>query len=183
MRLVYFASLLLAARSAAAPVDQATTTITSTIIIIITNGRVCAARDVVAAMADTSVSSQNDFSWLSQMRYYWDNKDVVVKMITTEFTYGYEYLGNTPRLVITPLTDRCYRSVYRMLSHPPKSRQATSDISLNRIKISSVKLDFFSSNLSLKETQEYYQLVLTMRDLICDVNNYVLEAVQWVMRS
>lgn len=67
------------------------------------------ARDVVAKMATDNVSSVNDFQWIAQLRYYFEEKKIVVRMITTSIDYGYEYLGNSGRLVITPLTDRCYR--------------------------------------------------------------------------
>lgn len=67
------------------------------------------ARDVVAQLSDDGVSSLDDFKWISQLQYYWRDNDVMLRMITTYLKYGYEYLGNSPRLVITPLTDRCYR--------------------------------------------------------------------------
>ncbi|XP_069141245.1 dynein axonemal heavy chain 3-like isoform X4 [Argopecten irradians] len=69
------------------------------------------ARDVIANLAKLEMSSPVDFSWISQLRYYFEDDSVMVKMITTTVAYAYEYLGNTGRLVITPLTDRCYRTL------------------------------------------------------------------------
>ncbi|KAM9362199.1 LOW QUALITY PROTEIN: dynein axonemal heavy chain 1 [Symphorus nematophorus] len=66
------------------------------------------AKDVAAKLVDQEVSSINDFEWISQLRYYWAKDDLYIRAVNAEFLYGYEYLGNSGRLVITPLTDRCY---------------------------------------------------------------------------
>ncbi|XP_058967936.2 dynein axonemal heavy chain 6 [Pocillopora verrucosa] len=68
------------------------------------------ARDIVTGMVEHQVDNVNSFEWVKQLRYYWDPDldNCVVRMSNSLYIYGYEYLGASPRLVITPLTDRCY---------------------------------------------------------------------------
>lgn len=66
------------------------------------------ARDVIKKLVDDHVETKDNFGWTSQLRYYWDGTDLTAQMVAATRPYGYEYLGNTFRLVITPLTDKCY---------------------------------------------------------------------------
>ncbi|XP_048373762.1 dynein axonemal heavy chain 2 [Sphaerodactylus townsendi] len=71
------------------------------------------ARDVIEKLYKSGAVDVTSFEWLSQLRLYWekDLDDCVIRQTNTQFAYGYEYLGNSGRLVITPLTDRCYMTL------------------------------------------------------------------------
>jgi dynein heavy chain, axonemal len=82
------------------------------------------ARDVTVQLGSEGIEGQpGHFSWVSQLRLYWEDapsmqqsqgvasKTIVVRMINAQAEYGYEYLGNSGRLVVTPLTDRAYRTL------------------------------------------------------------------------
>jgi dynein heavy chain len=81
------------------------------------------ARDVTVKMHLEGVENCADFEWSKQLRYYWLKEDgeigdpmvspenggsMYAQMVMSRRPYGYEYLGNSFRLVITPLTDKCY---------------------------------------------------------------------------
>ena len=67
----------------------------------------------VQVLASKGIQSDTDFEWQAQLRSYWEEDEggdrentVMMRMMSATIQYGYEYLGNSSRLVITPLTDR-----------------------------------------------------------------------------
>lgn len=74
-------------------------------------------RDVVAKLIAMKIDNSLAFQWQCQLRHRWDDNvdDCFVNICDAQFRYDFEYLGNTPRLVITPLTDRCYITLTQSL--------------------------------------------------------------------
>jgi len=75
------------------------------------------ARDIVQRLISTRVDNAQAFAWQSQLKYRWDEdrRDCIINICDAELTYSYEYTGNTGRLVITALTDRCYVTLTQAL--------------------------------------------------------------------
>ncbi len=68
-------------------------------------------RDIVEILKNEQVDNHNDFKWQQQLRFYFRNKICEARQVNSTLPYGYEYLGATTRLVITPLTDRCWMTI------------------------------------------------------------------------
>uniref|UniRef100_H2ZEZ6 Cytoplasmic dynein 2 heavy chain 1 n=1 Tax=Ciona savignyi TaxID=51511 RepID=H2ZEZ6_CIOSA len=63
--------------------------------------------DVVEQLNKAGIRSSAEWIWQKQLRYYADNS-ASMRMVDAQFDYTFEYQGNAPKLVHTPLTDKCY---------------------------------------------------------------------------
>ena len=71
------------------------------------------AKDMIVEMNKEKVNSVKNFLWEQQLRYYWSTEedDCIIKHANAKLVYCYEYMGPTSRLVITPLTDKCWLTI------------------------------------------------------------------------
>ncbi len=69
------------------------------------------AKDILHLMNDKAITSDTSFDWIAQMRYYMEKDEIKVRMGNAVTKYGFEYYGAPTRLVLTPLTDACFRTL------------------------------------------------------------------------
>jgi dynein heavy chain len=73
-------------------------------------------RDIIQKFIMENVMEKKAFQWQSQLKQRWIDGEARMQIADARFEYSFEYLGNGPRLVVTPLTDRIYVTATQALN-------------------------------------------------------------------
>ena len=74
-------------------------------------------RNIIENFISQRLSGPDDFLWNMQLRFYLDmeTKNAYIRQVHAKLFLSYEYLGNTTRLVVTPLQERCFLTMTNAL--------------------------------------------------------------------
>ena len=64
--------------------------------------------EVTDCLIESKANNIHDWQWHRQLKFFINSNLCIIRMVEAVFNYTYEYQGNAPKLVHTPLTDKCY---------------------------------------------------------------------------
>ena len=78
-------------------------------------------KSIIEDLKKDNVNNLADFNWQKQLRYTYEEIEsaggaandtkCVIRQVQAMLYYGFEYMGATTRLIITPLTDKCWITI------------------------------------------------------------------------
>ncbi|KAL0231358.1 hypothetical protein GEMRC1_010762 [Eukaryota sp. GEM-RC1] len=71
---------------------------------------------IVEDLVESNTSKVSDFQWQQYLRYYVEDGDCLCKCCNSSLMYSFEYQGNAPKLVFTPLSLKAFVILTQALS-------------------------------------------------------------------
>ncbi|ETB58412.1 hypothetical protein YYC_04018 [Plasmodium yoelii 17X] len=73
-------------------------------------------RDIVEKLIKKRVNDVNNFNWLIQLKYFYYNKNLYIKYLNESHIYGYEYIHNDNKIILTNLINKYFISILHSYS-------------------------------------------------------------------
>uniref|UniRef100_A0A1I7RZM0 DNA-directed DNA polymerase n=1 Tax=Bursaphelenchus xylophilus TaxID=6326 RepID=A0A1I7RZM0_BURXY len=68
-------------------------------------------KGIVNRLIKANCKSIHNFEWTSQIRHYWMNDDLYVRVYNLNVLYGYEYISSSTPFVMTPIIRKVHREL------------------------------------------------------------------------
>lgn len=67
--------------------------------------------NIITCLIKQQCSTINEYEWLSQLRYYWHNENLYIKIFDISIIYNYEYLNLQAPFILTPNVRKIHRYI------------------------------------------------------------------------
>ncbi|KAI6240858.1 Dynein heavy chain at 62B [Aphelenchoides fujianensis] len=68
-------------------------------------------RQIIGRLIAINCKSIHSYEWTSQLRYYWSNDNLFIRVYNLNILYGYEYYSIQPPFVMTPIIRKVHREL------------------------------------------------------------------------